>query len=61
MSSQGRSVTDIVAATGFSERYIREVIHGSNEHGFEAFNPKWSGGRTPAFTETARQQIRTSR
>jgi transposase len=59
MSSQGRSVTDIVAGTGFSERYVREVIHAFNEHGFEAFSPKWSGGRTPIFTEAIRQQIRT--
>lgn len=32
---------------------------GSMMHGFEAFNPEWSGGRTPTFTKTARQQIRT--
>jgi transposase len=58
MSSQDRSVADIVALTGFSEDYVRQVIHDFNDHGLGALDPKWNGGRTPTFTEPVRRQIR---
>ncbi len=42
MSVQGRSVTSIAELTAFSQRYIREVIHAFNQHGFDALDPKWA-------------------
>jgi transposase len=58
MSSQDRPVPDIVALTGFSEEYVRKVIHDFNDHGLDALDPKWSGGRPPTFTEGVRRKIR---
>jgi transposase len=58
MSSQDRSVPDIVAMTGFSPDYVREVIHDFNDYGLDSLDPKWSGGRPPTFTEEIRRKIR---
>jgi transposase len=58
MSSQDRSVPDIVELTDLSEDYVRQVIHDFNHHGLGALDPKWSGGRPPTFTEHIRRKIR---
>lgn len=58
MSTQGRAVADIATLTGFSERYVREVVHAFNADGFAALDPKWSGGRPKAIAETTRREIR---
>lgn len=44
MSAQGQTVRDIVSLMQVSEDYVRDVIHAFNERGFDALDPKWSGG-----------------
>ena len=44
MSGQGQTVRDITALLKVSEDYVPDVIHAFNERGFDALNPKWSGG-----------------
>ncbi|MFD5192630.1 transposase [Streptomyces sp. NPDC058357] len=44
MSAQGQSVPDITSLMQVSTDYVRDVIHAFNERGFEALDPKWSGG-----------------
>jgi transposase len=57
MSGQGQSVPDITSLMQVSEDYVRDVIHAFNERGFDALDPKWSGGRPPAISEQARERI----
>lgn len=57
MSAQGQSVGDIVDLLHVDEGYVRDVIHAFNERGFDALNPKWSGGRPAIVDATTRQQI----
>lgn len=57
MSGQGQSAPDITSLMQVSEDYVRDVIHAFNERGFDALNPKWSGGRPPAISEQAREHI----
>ena len=61
MSSQDRSVPDIVALMGLSEDYIREVIHDFNDHGLNALDPKWSGGSPPPSPRPSAVRYATSR
>jgi transposase len=44
MSGQGQAVRDITTLMQVSPDYVRDVIHAFNERGFDALNPKWSGG-----------------
>ncbi|MBW1602040.1 helix-turn-helix domain-containing protein [Streptomyces sp. JJ66] len=44
MSAQGQTVKDICSLMQVSEDYVRDVVHAFNERGFEALDPKWSGG-----------------
>ena len=46
MSGQGQTVRDITSLLQVSEDYVRDVIHAFNERGFDALDPKWSGGRS---------------
>lgn len=57
MSAQGQAVGDIVDLMRVDEGYVRDVIHAFNERGFDALNPKWSGGRPPAVDEATRRQV----
>lgn len=57
MSAQGQAVGDIVALLRVDEGYVRDVIHAFNERGFDALDPKWSGGRPPAVDEPTRRQV----
>jgi transposase len=57
MSAQGQAVSDIVDLMRVDESYVRDVIHAFNERGFDALDPKWSGGRPPAVDESTRQQV----
>ena len=57
MSGQGQSVPDITSLMQVGDDYVREVIHAFNERGFEALDPKWSGGRPPAISERVRERI----
>ncbi|REK87629.1 helix-turn-helix domain-containing protein [Streptomyces inhibens] len=45
MSAQGQPVKDITSLMRVGEDYVRDVIHAFNERGFDALDPKWSGGR----------------
>ena len=38
---------------GVEKRYVRHVIHDFNEQGFDALDPKWSGGRPSKTIEDA--------
>ncbi|GAA4633089.1 hypothetical protein GCM10023196_069230 [Actinoallomurus vinaceus] len=58
MSAQGQSVPDIAHLLDCSAEYVRGVIHDFNDMGFDALNPKWSGGRPRAISEAVRRQIR---
>ncbi len=51
-SAQHQPVPLIAKLMQVSESYVRQVIHDFNEKGFEALDPKWSGGR-PAKTDQA--------
>lgn len=57
MSAQRQSVKDITSLMQVSEDYVRDVIHCFNEHGFEALNPKWRGGRPRVIDEQTRERI----
>src|SRR3954463_2276992 len=57
MSAQGQSVPDITSLMQVSGDYVRDVIHAFNERGFDALDPKWSGGRRPAISRTTREHI----
>lgn len=56
-SGQGQCVTDIVHLLRCDEGYVRDVIHSFNERGFDALNPKWSGGRPAAVDEATTQKV----
>lgn len=58
MSAQGQSVKDITSLMQVSEDYVRDVIHAFNERGFDALDPKWSGGRPKTISERVREYIR---
>jgi transposase len=57
MSAQGQAVPDITSLMQVSADYVRDVIHAFNERGFDALDPKWSGGRPPAISQRTREQI----
>jgi transposase len=57
MSGQGQAVSDIVDLLQADDGYVRDVIHAFNERGFDALDPKWSGGRPPATDKTTRQKV----
>ncbi len=57
MSGQGQSVRDITSLMQVSDDYVRDVIHAFNERGFDALDPKWSGGRPRAINERVREHI----
>ncbi|MFC0438131.1 helix-turn-helix domain-containing protein [Kutzneria buriramensis] len=42
MSGQGQAVRDITSLLQVSADYVRDVIHGFNERGFDALDPKWT-------------------
>lgn len=57
MSAQGQSVPDITSLMQVSADYVRDVIHAFNEQGFEALDPKWSGGRPRMISSQVREHI----
>jgi transposase len=57
MSAQGQCVNAIVGLLRVDEGYVRDVIHAFNERGFDALDPKWSGGRPPAVDDATRQKV----
>ncbi|MFE4800384.1 transposase [Streptomyces sp. NPDC056708] len=57
MSAQGQAVRDIVSLMQVSEDYVRDVIHAFNERGFDALDPKWSGGRPKTISDRMRERI----
>lgn len=57
MSGQGQAVRDITTLMHVSADYVRDVIHTFNERGFEALNPKWSGGRPKTIGDQLRERI----
>src|SRR3954454_6054714 len=59
MSGQGQTVRDITSLLQVSEDYVRDVIHAFNERGFDALDPKPSGGRPKRIGEQLRSWICT--
>ena len=59
MSGQGQTVRDITSLLQVSEDYVRDVIHAFNERGFDALDPKPSGGRPMRIGERLRAWICT--
>lgn len=57
MSAQGRSVPDITSLMQVSADYVRDVVHAFNERGFDALDPKWSGGRPRVIRAQTRERI----
>jgi transposase len=57
MSGQGQTVRDITSLLQVGEDYVRDVIHAFNERGFDALDPKWSGGRRRKIGEQIREWI----
>jgi transposase len=57
MSGQGQTVRDISALLQVSEDYVRDVIHAFNERGFDALDPKRSGGRPRKIGDRIREWI----
>ncbi|GAA3017907.1 hypothetical protein GCM10020229_31450 [Kitasatospora albolonga] len=55
MSAQGQSVPDSTSLMQVSADYVRDVIHAFNERGFEALDPKWSGGRPRTISGQVRE------
>jgi transposase len=57
MSAQGQPAPDIAYLLKVSDDYVRDVIHAFNDRGFDALDPKWSGGPPKKITEATRTQI----
>jgi transposase len=57
MSGQGQAVRDITTLLQVSEDYVRDVIHGFNERGFDALDPKPNRGRRKKIGEQLRNWI----
>ncbi|MGW6404936.1 helix-turn-helix domain-containing protein [Streptomyces sp. NPDC055134] len=57
MSAQGQTVKDITTLMQVGEDYVREVIHAFNERGFDALDPKWSGGRPRTINGEVRERV----
>lgn len=57
MSAQGQSVSDITSLMQVSADYVRDVIHAFNDRGFDALDPKWSGGRPRTISSQLREHI----
>jgi len=57
MSGQGQTVGDITSLLQVSADYVRDVIHAFNERGFDALDPKWSGGRPRKIGDQVREWI----
>ncbi|MDX3078082.1 IS630 family transposase [Streptomyces sp. MI02-7b] len=58
LSAQGMPVTKIAEVTFTSPDRVRDVIHDFNNDGFEAFYPKYKGGRPRTFTLPERREIK---
>ena len=56
-SAQGQPARDIATLIHGSDDYVREVIHAFNERGFDALDPKWSGGRPARIDDPTAEQI----
>ena len=56
-SLQGRSATEAAAMYAATPAYARDVIKAFNQMGFDALNPKWSGGRPRRIGPQVREQI----
>ena len=61
MSAQGQTVRDITSLLQVSDDYMRVVIHAFNERGFDALDPKPSGGRRKKIGEQLRSWISRDR
>ncbi|MFE7332420.1 transposase [Streptomyces sp. NPDC057565] len=56
-SAQGQPVRNITSPLQVSEDYVRNAIHALSERGFDALDPKWSGGRPRTIDDQVRERI----
>ncbi len=57
-SAQVMRVPEICSNFGFSEDYVRDVIHKFNERGFEVFKSKYENcGARPKFRDEQQQRV----
>ncbi|WP_328348297.1 IS630 family transposase [Micromonospora sp. NBC_00421] len=57
MSAQGQPAPDIAHLLTSSVDDVRDVMHAFNERGFDALDPKWSGGAPRRIDEQTRDWI----
>ena len=57
MSAQGQPAPDIAHLLVVTDDYVRDVIHAFNDRGFDALDPKWSGGAPKKIDEQTRDWI----
>ncbi|WP_218138039.1 helix-turn-helix domain-containing protein [Streptomyces sp. TLI_105] len=57
MSAQGQTVGGITVLMQVGEDYVRDVIHAFHERGFDALDPKWSGGCPKTISDRVREHI----
>jgi transposase len=57
LSTQRQRVRQVVAATGLSERWVREVIHRFNQHGLASLPRRKAPGAAPRCDATARAAL----
>jgi transposase len=58
-SDQGFPARQVALRLGFSERYVRKVVHAFNQGGLASVPRQWKGGRKPDFSRRQRRRIAT--
>jgi transposase len=57
LSSQGKKVSEIMAAVGLSDRQVRKIIHAFTEHGIVSLPRRKAPGRQPLCDGKARTAL----
>jgi len=57
LSAQGKSVPQIMPLVGLSDRRIRDIVHGFNQHGVASLPHRKAPGRAPLCDAKARSEL----
>jgi transposase len=57
LSAQGKSVRHIMPLVGLSDRRIRDIVHGFNQHGVASLPHRKAPGRAPLCDAKARSEL----
>jgi transposase len=57
LSSQGKKVPQIIPLVGLSDRRIRDILHGFNQHGVASLPHRKAPGRAPLCDAPARSAL----